>query len=90
MAMYHANHDKVLFEKARDPADTEQAVSNVLWALAVLDELDPGFAEQVCIRPILQHMQNIVKSTSSLNMHKSSPHSPHPQAYATLYLHRYG
>ncbi len=47
MRAYRDSQKKILFEEARTVVDTEQAVSNVLWALAVLDELDPAFAEKV-------------------------------------------
>ena len=53
MQVYRRDQEKILFEKARDKADTEQAVSNVLWALAVLDETDPVFAEKVCSTTLL-------------------------------------
>ncbi len=47
MAVYRQRQDRILYDPRRSKADTEQALTNVLWAMAVLDELDADMATEV-------------------------------------------
>lgn len=47
MAVYRQRQDKILYDAKRSKIDTEQALTNTLWAMAVLDELDADVAAEV-------------------------------------------
>lgn len=47
MAFYRQCQDRMLHDRLRSKADTEQALTNTLWAMAVLDELEPNVAAEV-------------------------------------------
>ena len=41
----------IMYKNGRDDNENEQAMTNVLWALCVFDELDPGLAAEVRAHP---------------------------------------
>jgi hypothetical protein len=47
MAVYRQRQDRILYDAKRSKIDTEQALTNTLWAMAVLDELDADVAAEV-------------------------------------------
>ena len=49
MAVYRQQRDKILYDATRSKSEMEQALTNTLWAMAVLDELDTDVAAEVAI-----------------------------------------
>ncbi|BDA42152.1 probable RAP domain-containing protein, chloroplastic at C-terminar half [Coccomyxa sp. Obi] len=47
MAVYRQRQDRILYDSKRSKSETEQALTNTLWAMAVLDELDADVAAEV-------------------------------------------
>ncbi|CAL8468164.1 g7703 [Coccomyxa elongata] len=47
MAVYRQQRDKILYDATRSKSEMEQALTNTLWAMAVLDELDADVAAEV-------------------------------------------
>ncbi len=47
MALYRQRRHKIMYDEKRSKSDTEQALTNTLWAMAVLDELNADVAAEV-------------------------------------------